>query len=68
MVIDNQNHSTEVEDCIYHYRAKERGKFRVGSNKFWRLHDRRYNENYRDKASQYIDKKIILKDQNEFIE
>lgn len=48
LVIDNGSKSLNLEDCIFHYRAKDRGDFKVGSQKFWKVHKRCYNDNYDD--------------------
>lgn len=43
LVINNNSLSNKLEDILYFYKASPHSKFRVGSPKYWQLHD----ENYR---------------------
>lgn len=38
LVLDNRSVTNNIEDCVFWYKAKERGNFRVGSNAFWQYH------------------------------
>lgn len=42
VVIDNINKSKHIEDRVFHYRAKLRPAFRVGSSRYWQFHDKNY--------------------------
>ena len=42
MVIDKTNTSDNLEDKVFHYKAKDPGKFRFGSSAFWKLNDECY--------------------------
>lgn len=48
LVLDNTSRSNNLEDCVFWYKARLRGDFRVGSDHFWRFHDERYNPSYGD--------------------
>ena len=37
LIIDARNQSGRIEECVFHYRAKQRPPFRVGSRAFWRF-------------------------------
>lgn len=38
LVIDNTSSSTNISDSVFVYKAKERTGFKVGCEKYWRLH------------------------------
>lgn len=35
LVLDNTNPSTNIADCVFWYKAKDHGKFKMGSPAFW---------------------------------
>jgi hypothetical protein len=37
LVLDNTKLSNNVEDCVFHFRAKMRDDFRMGSRSFWKF-------------------------------
>ena len=43
MVIDQTARSSNIDECIFHYKAELRPRFKTGSREFWNLH----NANYR---------------------
>lgn len=51
MVIDKTSTSTRLEDKVFFYKAKHPGKFRFGSNNFWKYHDERYKSDDEDSES-----------------
>jgi hypothetical protein len=38
IVLDNTSLSNKIEDCIYWYKAQDRGKYKVGSKGYWLYH------------------------------
>ncbi len=52
MVLDNTSKSTNIEDCVFWYRAKPNRTFRIGSDDLWK-----YNNNNIDKDKDNIEKK-----------
>lgn len=46
LVFSAAGDSNKLEDCVFWYKAEPREDFRVGSKKYWDLHDSRYNPNY----------------------
>ena len=50
LVLDNTAKSNKIEDVVFWYRGKDRGKFRMGSDSFWEHHRQHYNPRYDDAA------------------
>ena len=46
LVLDNTSRSNNLEDCVFWYKAKPHGAFKVGSDHFWRFHNEHYNAEY----------------------
>jgi hypothetical protein len=44
LVLDNTSKSNRIEDCVFWYKAKIHQNFRVGSQQFWNLHQKTYNQ------------------------
>ena len=42
LVIDKTSTSDKLTDRVFHFKARDPGKFRFGSEAFWKLHDERY--------------------------
>lgn len=38
LVLDNTTTSNNPEDCVFYYKAKQRGDFKAGSEQFWAWH------------------------------
>jgi hypothetical protein len=48
LVLDNNSHSTNISECIYHYKAKPDRDFKMGSAALWGFHKQKYNSKYDD--------------------
>ena len=48
LVIHNASKSNRFEDQVFWYKADMHDDFRIGSRKFWRYHDSRFNEGHDD--------------------
>ena len=46
LVLDNTSKSNRIQDCVFWYKAKLRGNFRVGSPIYWNFHKKNYNPNH----------------------
>lgn len=57
MVIDNRNQSDSLDKQVYWFRAQER-KFEFGSDKFWALHERYYDEKYMQHCHNALKEKV----------
>ena len=57
MVLDNTSHSNRIEDCVFHYKARDLGKFKMGSPEFWQVHRSVYNPRYDDDEDEKPSKK-----------
>lgn len=45
IVLDNTSRSNKINSCVYWFRAPYPSKdFRIGNKKFWKLHNKYYNE------------------------
>lgn len=44
LVLDNTSTSNKIEDCVFHYKASMHPKFKLCSEKVWRIHRQVYNE------------------------
>ena len=42
LVLDNTSTSSKIEDNVFWYKAKDRGTFRVGGDRYWRFHESFY--------------------------
>lgn len=65
MVIDNTSKSAKLEDCVFWYRAKDNGKFRIGNKNFWKYSLKYYDENHTKKA--YNQPKDMKRDHDNII-
>lgn len=52
LVIKTSGNSTDIRDQIFWYKAEPHTKFRVGHDKLWEYHDKRYNEDYECQADE----------------
>jgi hypothetical protein len=59
MVINNRVHSKNITDKVFWYRAKNVPKFRIGSNKFRKFHEKTYDNEW--------NKRLVVYDSNELI-
>lgn len=49
LVLDNRATSNKVEDCVFWYKARDHGKFRVGCPAFWTYHAINYDPDADDR-------------------
>lgn len=56
LVIHNNSKSNKFEDQVFWYKAEIHDNFKVGSSKFWKISDRKYNDRYdEDDDNVYVD-------------
>jgi hypothetical protein len=53
LVLDRTQKSTRVEDCLFWYKANAHYDFRIGSEKLWTFHRRRYDKEHDDRRMSY---------------
>lgn len=46
LYIHNATSSNKLEDCLFWYKATPPGKFKFGSDEYWKYHEQRYNKKY----------------------
>lgn len=46
LVLDNTSKSNKIEDCVFWYKAKDVGEFKMGSPEFWAVHETVYNPSW----------------------
>ena len=44
LVIHNGSKSNKLEDQVFYYKAKPHDNFQIGDNKFWKYHNRNFND------------------------
>lgn len=59
MVINNRVHSTDITEKVFWYRAKAPPKFTMGSNKYKKFNDKKYDKNWNRKMDVF-DPSILL--------
>ena len=53
IVVDNGSTSYDIDKSIYWYKAPMYDKFRMGSDKFWDQHARKYNPKYEENSNTF---------------
>jgi len=53
MVINNRIHSKNITDKVFWYKAKPTPEFEIGCNKFLKIHEKLYDENWNKKIAVY---------------
>jgi hypothetical protein len=48
LVLDGTSKSTQIEDCVFSYRATPNRQYKIGSKELWRYLDYKYNEDFED--------------------
>ena len=48
LVLDNTSKSNKVEDCVYYYKGKMHGDFKIGSPTIWQYHQKKYTSDRRN--------------------
>lgn len=64
LVLDNTKQSNKLSDCLFWYKAFEPPPFRMGSQGFWRQHDKKYDSKYYQKTlnpSKELTVKVVKK-------
>ena len=67
LVIDNTTRSNKIEDQVFWYKAKDRQYFRMGNEKYWQYHQKKYNpkkkieQNLKDKFTKKSKHKLHIK-------
>ncbi len=46
LVLDNTSKSTNIEDCVFSYKASPNRQYKIGSRNLWKYLDSRYNEEF----------------------
>lgn len=46
IVIDNTKQSNDIQDVVFWYKAKSRDNFQMGSDRYWKYHDKHFNQNF----------------------
>ncbi len=59
MVINNRIHSKDITEKIFWYRAKETPHFTMGSRKYKKYHDKKYDKNW-NKKIEIFDPTMLL--------
>lgn len=50
LVLDNTSKSNKIEDCVFWYKARMRGGFRIGSPAIWNYHRSHYTKSSNNQA------------------
>jgi hypothetical protein len=65
LILDNASHSTKLSDILKWYRAKDRGKFKIGSKNYYEFNKRKLKrdderpKSSSDKSSKYKSVKLV---------
>jgi hypothetical protein len=52
LVVDNTVNSTNIEDCVFWYKARLGVQFRMGAQVFWDFHNAKFNERFEEDAEE----------------
>ena len=58
LVIHNGSKSNKLEDQVFYYKAKAHDNFQIGDNKFWKYHNRNFNDHEQETETDNHDTRL----------